>query len=378
MQSRLLWTERRPLRMLSIMRSVPILRCPLLQPALWGLAVLAAVSAYVPSPADAQTCITQAKMTSTQRNDIAAATLRLANAVVAGNSNAIQAATIPQYATDFAQTAYLVRTTSTELAGDTLALSQAYLLDASNRTPNDTAEADFNCPLTGTAAETDFAIAGLPPGRYAFTMVEAAGPNPWLLSFLLQADASGSGWKMAGFYPHRRDAAGHNGLWYWEAARADAKAGKAWLAWVLYGEADQLLRPANFVSSTNLDRLRSELRASTPPALSDGLSATTPLALSGANGAEFRLTGLSSEASEDGKHVNLIVHLRADAASATGPSTAVNPDAATARNLAAAGALLNAHPELRSGFDQIWVVADNTGAGPFVTQRPIAEIAAAK
>ncbi|MGI4829228.1 MAG: hypothetical protein ACRYFU_13695 [Janthinobacterium lividum] len=354
------------------MRSIGELRWTLLRHAVYGTALLAAPILLAPVAVVAQTCTSQAKMTPVQRNDVAAATLRLANAVVSGDSNAVQAATIPQYATNFAQTAYLIRTTSSQLAGNALTLSQAYLLDASNRTANETAEANFSCPLTGTAAETDFAIAGLPPGRYAFTMAEASGPNPFLLSFLLQADASGSGWKMAGFYPHRRDVAGHNGVWYWDAARSDAKAGKIWLAWVLYGEADQLLRPANFVSSTNLDRLRSELRTATPPTLSDGLSAATPLALSGANGAEFRITELRSEASDDGKHLNLIVHLRADPASGSGT------DAATTRNLAAASALLSAHPDLRSGFDQIWVVADNTGADPFVTERPMSEIAASK
>src|SRR5579875_3299606 len=119
--------------------------------------------------------------------------------------------------------------------------------------------------MAGTAAETDFSIAGLPAGRFAFVMVEASGPRPWLLSFLLEQQPGG--WKMAGFYPHPRNAAGHDGGWYWTTARTDAKDGKEWLAWVLYGQADELLRPANFVSSTNLDRLRSELRSVTPPAL---------------------------------------------------------------------------------------------------------------
>ena len=318
--------------------------------------------------AQAQSCLTQAKMTPSQRAEVGAAAYRLASAVLSGDSSAVQAGTIAPYATNFAQTAYLIRSTSAQLAGDTLAVSQLYLLDASARTANDSSEAEFNCPLAGTAAETDFAIAGLPPGRYAFAMVEATGPNPWLLSFLLQSEAGG--WKMAGFYPHRREAAGHNGVWYWSAARADAKDGKQWLAWVLYGEADQLLRPANFVSTTNLDRLRSETRASAPPTLSAGLSGATPLALAGPNGAEFRITGLSSEASEDGRQLNLIVHLRAE--------SRADSNAETARNLAAATALLAAHPELRPGFNNIWVVSEAPGVDPFVTERPMGEIGASK
>lgn len=354
------------------MRNVGAFRCTSLRRAVFGTALTLATGFIAQPFASAEACLTQAKMTAAQRADVAGAAFRLAHAVLSGDSSAVQAATIAPYATNFAQTAYLIRTTSAQTSGENLAVTQAYLLDATSRTANDTSDADFSCPLSGTAAETDFSIAGLPPGRYAFAMVEASGTNPWLLSFLLQADASGSGWKMAGFYPHGRDAAGHDGLWYWTTARADAKAGKAWLAWVLYGEADQLLRPATFVSSTNLDRLRSELRSATPSTLSDGISNTTPLALTGANGAAFRITGLNSEASDDGKRLNLIVHLRAD------PAVPATGDAATARNLAAGSALLSAHPELRSGFDQLWVIAEGAGGSPFVTERPIAEFAASR
>lgn len=327
------------------------------------LGVAAALAMGSSPMARAQSCVTQAKMTEAQRSEIGAEAYKLANAVLSGDSNAVRAATIAQYASD-AQTAYLVRTTSAQMSGDALAVKQIYLLDASNRAANDSSEANFSCPLTGSAAETDFAIAGLPAGRYAFAMVEASGPHPWLLSFLLQAE--GGGWKMAGFYPHRRDAAGHDGLWYWNRARTDAKDGRQWLAWVLYGEADQLLRPANFVSSTNLERLRSEMRSVTPPALSEGISGKTPLVVTGAKGVEFRFTGLSSEASEDGKQLNLIVHVQAE--------KQADSNAATAQNLAAGAALLRAHPELRPGFDNVWVIAETAGANPYVTERPMTEI----
>ncbi len=310
-------------------------------------------------------------MTAGQRTEVGGAAYRLATAVQKDDTAAVRAGTIAQYASNFEPTAYLIRSTATGLAGDTLAVGQAYLLDATNRTASDSSDANFSCPLAGTSAETDFSINGLPGGRYAFVTVEATGSRPWLLSFLLQAEAGG--WKMAGFYPHARNAAGHDGLWYWSAARTDAKAGKPWLAWVLYGEADQLLRPANFASSTNLDRLRSELRSSAPPPLSDGISATTPLVLPGPNGSDYSITGLNSQASEDGKQLNLLVHLRAE------PSTGTTPgSAATARNQAAGNALMTAHPELRSGFDNLWVIAESPGANPVVTERAMAEVAATK
>ena len=176
----------------------------------------------------------------------------------------------------------------------------------------------------------------------------------------------GSAWKMAGFYPHPRTAAGHDGLWYWTTARADAKAGKKWRAWVLYGQADQLLRPANFVTSTHLDQLRTERRNSAPGELSEGISAENPLVIKGKAGAEFHLTSLGSLATDDGKGVDLVVRYRADAA--------LGNDAARARNVAAAAALLAAHPELREGFSDVSVFAEMAGQPPFATVLSPAEI----
>ena len=318
--------------------------------------------------ASAQACTTQAKATVEQRTATGTAAYRLASAVQRGEVAAVKADTIAQLAGDFGATANLIQATSAGLAGDSLAVKQLYLLDAGTRSATDTADADFTCALGASAAETDFSIAGLPPGKYAFLIVAATGPQPWTLSFLLQAE--GTGWKMAGFYPHRVDAAGHDGLWYWTAARADAKAGRPWLAYVRYGEADQLLRPANFVATTNLFRLRSELRSATPPALADGLSDTTPLVVVGANGTEYRMTGLNSDSSSDGKQLNLLVHLRGEGGN--------DAQAAVVRAAAAGDALLRAHPELRTSFDNLWVISETPGSNPVISARPMVEIGGAK
>ncbi len=207
-----------------------------------------------------------------------------------------------------------MQSTSSRVANDVLQVTQIYELDASSRAAGDTSDADFSCPLTGTTSETDFAISGLPPGLYGFAMVEATGEHPWLLSFLLREDDGV--WKLAGFYPRARTAAGQDGVWYWKSARGYAKADELWLAWIFYGEADELLRPANFVTSTNLDRLRSERRAAAPPELAGGISASNPLVVKGTDAkgvaTEYRFTGISADSSEDGKELNLILHVRAD------------------------------------------------------------------
>lgn len=322
--------------------------------------------------AGAQACVTQARATAAQRASTGSVAYRLATAVQRGDTAAVKADSIAQLNGDFGATASLIGATAAGLAGDSLVVEQLYLLDASTRSPADTTDADFACALAGSAAETDFSIAGLPPGKYAFLMVSAAGPQPWALSFLLQAE--GAGWKMAGFYPHRTVAAGHDGLWYWTAARADTKAGKPWLAYLYYGEADQLLRPANFVGTTNLFRLRSELRSSTPPDLANGPSDTAPLVVPGANGTAYRITGLSSESSPNGRELDLLVHLRAE-----GNGGGINDaTAALARDLAAGDALLRAHPELRTGFNRLLVISEAAGTNPVISDRPMAEVGAVK
>jgi hypothetical protein len=317
---------------------------------------------------DAQTCTTQAKMSAEVRTGLSDAALSLAQAVKTNDAAKVQAGTVSEYAASgaFAPTAFLMQEVAGKIENDALKVTQIYLLDAQARKTGDSSEADFSCLLAGTASETDFSIAALPPGMYGFAMVEANGDRPWLLSFLMRQD--GGAWKMAGFYPRARTAAGHDGLWYWTAAREDAKAKEPWLAWLLYGEADQLLRPANFVTSTNLDRLRSEQRSAAPADLGDGISAQTPLVVEGkgADDTEYAFTSISAEGSEDGKQLNLMLHLRAE--------TAGDATAAKVRNRAAAKALLDAHKDLRKGFDRVLVFAESDGQPPLVTDETMQEI----
>jgi len=305
-------------------------------------------------------------MTPEVRSGLADAALSFAQAVLAGDTAKVQAATVAEYATGagFAQTSALVQSTAAKLTGDALAVTQIYLLDAKNRKAGDPSDADFSCVLTGTAAETDFSISGLPPGAYGFAMVEATGARPFLLALLMRQDAGV--WKMAGFYPRARTAAGHDGMWYWTAARDHVKAKELWVAWLFYGEADKLLRPANFATSTGLDKLRAEERSALPAELTDGISAQTPLALKAADGSDYSFVGIDAEGSEDGKQLNLLLRLKADSVS--------DVEATKTRNRAAAKALLDAHKELRPAFNRVLVFAEAAGQSPLVTDNTMQEI----
>jgi hypothetical protein len=296
--------------------------------------------------------------------------MSLAEDVKAADVSKIQTDTIAEFASPaaFATTASLVQATASHIASDELRITQIYGLDASLRQAGDTSEANFSCPLAGTVSETDFTIPALPPGRYGFAMVEATGDRPWLLAFLLRQD--GGVWKLAGFYPRARAAAGHDGLWFWKSARTYAKADELWLAWMFYGEAEQLLRPANFVTTTNLQLLQSERHAAAPPELLNGIGTSNPLLVkataSQGGQAMYKVTSLAAESGSGAQQLNLAVHVEGEGSA----------DAATAmaQSKAAARAILDEHMELRQAFHDVVVFMDIPGREPLVTEETISDI----
>jgi len=299
------------------------------------------------------------------RDALAAAAMSLATAVKGGDVVAVKAATIAQYAANFAGIEAAIRTTTDAVKGETPEVRQVYLLDASMRQPGDTNESDFTCALKNSTSETDFAIPALPPGLYAFAMVEMYGERPWVLSFLLEQE--GGSWKMAGFYPHARTAAKRDGVAYWKAARASVQGKQPWLAWMYFNLADELLRPADFVTSTQLDKLRAEEHQAAPPELSDGIDERTPLVVKDKDGGEFHFTSMSSEAATDGVSLHLVLHYGVD-------GSGKSAEADKARNMAAATAMIAAHRELRAGYSAVVVFADTPQQAPSVLLVPMDEI----
>jgi hypothetical protein len=133
-----------------------------------------------------------------------------------------------------------------------------------------------------------------------------------------------------------------------------------------YQQAALLLRPANFVQSTHLEKLTTEQTAAAPPALSEGVSGDAPLVVKGADGVEYRFTGLGVDDSLGKEKIDVVAHLKVDAL----------PDAAAARkrNMDAAVALVGAYPELRKAFHGVWVFAETAGQNPVVTVQTMGEI----
>lgn len=317
--------------------------------------------------ASAEVCTTQSQMTPADRDALAATARSLATKVQADDVSGLQAATVAEYAKDFSGIGDVVGTTAAKLKGGTIAVEQVYLLDGTQlkKNPDGSApDAQFFCSLNKSVSEVDFLIPGLLPGRYGFVMVDVQSASPWQLSFLLRQDQGR--WAMAGFYPKALTAAGHDGLWYWTQGRAMAARKEHWNAWLYYQQAQALLQPTGFVQSSHLEKLKSEQSAAAPPALSDGISPTTPLVVKGAAGTEYRFIGLGVDDSLGAPKIDVVAHLQVDAAA--------DPATAKKRNADAASALLAAYPEMRKAFHGVWIFAETTGQNPYATEESMAEI----
>jgi hypothetical protein len=305
----------------------------------------------------AETCVTQSQMQPAERDALAGAAQDLALKVQSNDQAGLQRSTIPEFATNFSGIGNTVSTAAPKLAGDTAQVEQIYVLDATatKRNPDGSApDADFVCPLNKGTSEADFTISALPPGRYAFAMVQFSGASPWLVSMLLRQDGTGAPWKLAGIFPKGTTAAGHDGLWYWSQGRAAAAGKQPWVAYVDYQEAQQLLQPAGFVSSTHLENLRSEASAAIPADLTNGIGPDTPLVIKGADGKEYRFTSIGPDDSLHKDKLDIVAHLIMDSPTADAIAT-------HKRNLNAMSALLAQHPELRQSFHGIWMFSDVPG-----------------
>ncbi len=351
------------------------------------------LAAIAPGLLRAETCTTQSQMKPADRDGLVDAARSLSKLVQTNNTADLRQKTLPEYAKDFSGMTSLVGTTAPKIKDASLVVDQVYLLDATSLKPladGTNQDAQFFCSLNKSIAEASFLIPALPPGRYAFAMVTAqSSKTPWRLSFLLEQSAPNAPWSMAGFYPKPLTAATHDGLWYWTQARDLTKAKQLWTAYFYYQEAQALLQPAGFVTSTHLDKLRKESTAAAPPALSEGITAEAPLVVKGPGGSEFRFTDLTTDDSIGADRIDIVAHLAPEPAPETASAeakpkskseqkadakAAIPPLSPRDRNAAAMTALLAAYPELRTSFHGVWIFADSSGQNPFVTEQPMANI----
>lgn len=311
----------------------------------------------------AQSCTTQSQMKPEDREALRNAATSLARKIAANDQAGVKAATIPEFQKDFSGIAGVVTAISPALREAQVQVEQVYVLDASSQ-QGASADAQFECSLNQSQAMTSFAIPQLPPGRYGFAMVRMERPMAYRLSFLLRQEQGQ--WQLAGLYPKPLTAGGHDGLWYWKQARALKAQKEAWNAWLYLQEAQALLQPAGFVSSSHLEKLQAELTEAAPSIVAGGLSNDAPLVVKAADGVEYRFSSIATDDSLGKEKVEVAAHLKVEALGDAG--------AARKRNVDAMTALVDAHPELRKAFYGVWIFADAPGANPYATEQAMAEI----
>lgn len=319
------------------------------------LAFLLGVILLLPR-AQAASCTTEAQMTDAQRSALTNAARSLISQVQSGNVEAIRANTLPAVASDFSGIQQSVQYLGPLVQPATITVDDLYLLDASTDAPN-AAQTDFFCgsPVVG------FDFSGLPPGTYAFAILHATGvKQPQQISLIL-AKSTDNRWLLAGFFDKPMIMAGHDGAWYWIAARKYAQSQAGWAAWFYYRIATYLLDPVDFLASSNLEKLRHESDA----IHADVPAASKPLNVS-ANGSVFTVTSIDTT-TEFGP-LDLDVHYKPDA---TQLSELRSPVVARKQVTDLMTALLAMHPELQGAFHGMWLHADQGNASLFALELPM-------
>lgn len=336
--------------MVSIVRSRSILF-------LWALVCC---SLTLPLRARAASCLTQAQMTDAQRTALVDAARMMMTEVQGGNLGAIRANTLPAIAADFNGIQRSVQYLEPIVQQASITVDNLYLLDASTDPPNQP-QTDFYCgsPVVG------FDFNGIPPGTYGLAIIHATGVKQPQQIVLILSRSQDNRWLLAGFFDKPMLLEGHDGTWYWAAARKYAQSNAEWTASIYYRIATNLLNPVDFLASPNLEKLRREADQvhSTLPAASSPLSVN-------AGGATYRITSIDTT-TEFGA-LDLDVHYVPD------PSQSAElryPVIARKQVTDLMNALLSMHPEMAEAFHGMWLHADQGNTSIFALELPMSAAA---
>jgi len=323
------------------------------------LLVLAAVFASSPS-ARAVSCITGSQMTPAEREVLIQAARNLGTQIQGANINAVRQTTIAPVAAQFDPVAVSIQAVAPQIQGATLTVNAVYALKASDLKATQD-ETQFFCSVPGSSLVISMTIPQLPPGDYALAILHATGvEHPQQLSLLLQNDPLGSAqWKLAGLFIRPLTAAGHDGVWYWNAARNYAQKKQDLNAYLYYQTAASLLNPVDFLSSPNLEKLQKEAQAVRPAEL----PGAEPLVLKG-GGQSFNITSMRTDSFPGG--LDLVINYQAKDVS--------DPVATHSQIVELMKALLAEHPELRQGFHGLWVYANADKQSPYAIELPMNKI----
>jgi len=329
---------------------------------IWSVAVFVLALLAVPRAgyaAGSVSCTTQAELLAQDRAALATAGARLAEAVAQQNDAALQSALLPSMAAEWDGIHEAAELAAPLLKGGQVQLRSVYLLDASSLKA--AADTQFFCSNSSGSITVTMTMRGLPPGRYAVVLADAAGaPLGGQLGLILAWDPTGAAaaWKLAGLNAQQGSFDGHDGVWYWERARELAKAGLPWSAWYSYEAARTMLVPVDFLSSPNLEKLGAE-QAQIKGSPQDAF----PYSLAEGD-RTWKIDAVRFDAS---------LH-QADLSVAYEATGVTDPAAVRTEALAVLSAFLKAQPELRKSFHGLWALAVKDGKRTPVIELPMGQI----
>lgn len=229
--------------------------------------LLVATSASAQQQQAQETCQPQAEMDATTRSAIDRVVQQYFTFAASGDAESMRRNAIPSVASSFQGIASTVQGNKDKLAGGQPTVRTAYLLTAPG--PGNYERAEFICGLYNSPERTSFVIPGLPPGNYALIIQDVKGSKvPFAITYILQQNQGA--WQLAGYYARPHQIGPHDGLWYWVKAREMKKQNQPHSSFFYYMAAVDLLAPAPFMSTAQLDKLYEEQQAATPKDLPSG------------------------------------------------------------------------------------------------------------
>ena len=301
-------------------------------------------------PAWSQTCLSREEMPEQTRTAVETAAQQAFDQSSRGDVNTLKSNSVPSLQSNFNGIAAAVNDNKDAFSGTKPQLRTSFLLD-SGPTPNP--DGTFYCGVYGakglSAGGAQFAFPGA-TGKYAVVIQDFIGnKGPFALTTIFQ---DMGGWKLAGLQVRPESAMGHDGLWFLKQARDYKSKGQAHNAWFYYLTSWELLAPIPAMNTTLLGHILEESNGILPR---DIPVEGKPVAYS-ANGKSYTITDMTTFKTD--KNFDLSVKYSV-------PSTAdFNATQTDARNLA--NAMVAQYPELKDGFNNVWVHALDGNGGDVV------------
>lgn len=319
------------------------------------LGALSAVLLGMPVTGHAVSCTTQAEMSAADRDAVAGAGMRYAQAVMTDDGTTLQSGLLSSVKQQWEGIRGAVDAAAPLMKGGQIQLRSLYLLDATSL--NAPADTQFFCSSASGNMTVTISMRGLPQGRYALVLADAAGAQlAGQIALILGWEDNA--WRVGGVFVRPGKLDGHDGVWYWQRGRELVQAGDPWSAYFAYETARYLSVPVDFLSSPNLEKLGQE---------------ESQIKNSPAEAFPYSLPDGARTWKIDSIHLD--TSLRQADLGVTYESTGVSDPAAMRTEASAVmGALLKAHPALRDNFHGLWAYASKDGKVTPVIELPMAQI----